>query len=147
MLPFAVVNHYLSFLRAPYAPLVNVNLMEYADGMYSESILFRITTEYPGANCALIAAVSGLSAGCAYSISGVARHPPRHHRLSIFAGLYSGLIGLIRGPLPHVHFFHGLIVAPARFASTFHFLDQVWSDLSNLQMMHSWTLRISQTHW
>ena len=85
----------------------------------------RLFLEFPGANCALIAALSGLPSGCGYATIDGAAAAPARRRLPVIPRIYEGCLKWIREPHPPVHFFHGLVVAPARFASAFHFLSNV----------------------
>lgn len=85
----------------------------------------HLDLDYPGSNCALIAALSGMPSGCGYTSAEGAGAAPAQHRLPVITRIYDGCLRWIREPHPPVHFFHGLIVAPARFASAFHFLNQV----------------------
>lgn len=80
---------------------------------------------YAGANFALLCALSGFAAECSYATRGCPESRGATTNLHVIQWLYQKLLRLIRIPFPPILFFHGLLVAPARFASRYTYLVDV----------------------
>ena len=82
---------------------------------------------YPGANFALLSALSGLTAECSYAAPNCLESQSVTGNLTVLQFVYKKLLRFVAQPFPPVMFFHGMLVAPARFASTFRYRSQVFA--------------------